>query len=325
LVTLKIGIDDSGARLDRLLRKSLPLTRLSDIYRLVRTGRIRINGKKTKQDYRLRENDTLEMDIDQSELPKKNTSATDALVNLAGTDFFKRNLNIIFEDEDLIACNKPPNLVVHPGTGHSAHDTLIDIVKSYVLTNKKGNKTGEPMLVHRIDRDTSGIVLIAKNKSILRYLHSHFRDHQIEKKYIAVCHGRPPKKSGVIEVKLARTLQRNSGTKVTVDENGQPSKSHYAVLRSNGRFSTLQVTLGTGRTHQIRVHLAYIGCPVVGDVRYGDKDLDKGLFGSGNIFRRLYLHAHLISFVHPLDTKRLTLTAPVPDEFSELMKSADGM
>jgi RluA family pseudouridine synthase len=323
LITLKIGIDDSGARLDRLLRKSLPLTKLSDIYRLVRTGRVRINGKKTKQDYRLREHDILEMDIDQSELPQKNTSATDALVNLAGTDFFKRNLNIIFEDEDLIACNKPPNLVVHPGTGHSAHDTLIDIVKSYVLTRKHGTEADEPMLVHRIDRDTSGIVLIAKNKRMLRYLHSHFRDHQIAKKYIAVCHGRPPKKSGVIEVKLAKTLERNSGTKVTVDESGQIAETQYSVIHSNGALTEFDVGIGTGRTHQIRVHLAHIGCPVVGDVRYGDKDLDKSLFTSGNIFRRLYLHAHLISFIHPLDTKRLTLTAPVPDEFSELMKKTE--
>ena len=181
------------------------------------------------------------------------------------------------------------------------------------------------MLVHRIDRDTSGIVLIAKNKRILRYLHSHFRDHQIDKKYIAVCHGQPPKKSGVIEVKLAKTLERNSGTKVTVDENGQPSQSHYAVLQSNGRLATLQVTIGTGRTHQIRVHLAHIACPIVGDVRYGDKDRDKALFMRRNIFRRLYLHAHHISFIHPLDNKRLTLSAPVPDEFAELMKSTETM
>jgi len=325
LITLKIGIDDSGIRLDRLLRKSLPLTKLSDIYRLVRTGRVRINGKKTKQDYRLREHDTLEMDIDRSELRERNAPATDALVNLAGTDFFKRNLSIIFEDDDLMACNKPPNLVVHPGTGHSANDTLIDLVKSYILTKKQGNKSGEPMLVHRIDRDTSGIVLIAKNKRMLRYLHSHFRDHQIDKKYIAVCHGRPGKKSGVIEAKLIKTLERNSGTKVTVDENGQPSKSHYAVLQSTGRLSTLLVTINTGRTHQIRVHLAHIGCPVVGDVRYGDKDLDKALFMNKNISHRLYLHAHFISFIHPLDNKCLTLSAPVPDEFSELMKSTETM
>jgi 23S rRNA pseudouridine955/2504/2580 synthase len=181
------------------------------------------------------------------------------------------------------------------------------------------------MLVHRIDRDTSGIVLIAKNKSILRYLHSHFRDHQIEKKYSAVCHGRPPKKSGVIEVKLAKTLERNSGTKVTVDENGQIAKTRYSVIRSNGVFTEFDAGIGTGRTHQIRVHLAHIGCPVVGDVRYGDKDLDKALFMRRNISRRLYLHAHHISFIHPLDNKRLTLTAPVPDEFAELMKSTEDM
>lgn len=319
LITLRIGADDSGTRLDRLMRKRLPLIKLSEIYRSIRTGRIRINGKKTKQDYRLSENDTLEMDVNQAELPERTVSGRDALVNLSHTDFFKRNLEIIFEDEDLIACNKPPNLVVHPGTGHIAHDTLIDVIKSYVLTKKHGDAASEPMLVHRIDRDTSGIVLIAKNKKALRYLHSHFRDHQIDKKYIAVCHRRPGKESGVIEAKLAKTLERNSGTKVTVDTNGQIARTLYSVVRTNGPLTELEVGIGTGRTHQIRVHLAHIGCPIVGDVRYGDKDLDKALFMSRNIFRRLYLHAHQISFIHPLGNKRLTLTAPIPDEFSEII------
>ena len=323
MITLRIGIDDSGTRLDRLLRKRLTLTKLSNIYRLIRTGRIRINGKKAKQDYRLNFEDTLEMDINQAELPEKNRSTSDVLRGLAHTEFFKRNLRIIFEDEDLIACNKPPNLVVHPGTGHSGHDTLIDIVKSYVLTKKHPRETGEPMLVHRIDRDTSGIVLIAKNKRVLRYLHSHFREHQIDKKYIAVCHGKPGKKSGIIEVKLAKTLERNSGTKVTVEENGQFAKTQYSVIGTNGALTELEVGIGTGRTHQIRVHLGHIGCPIVGDVRYGDKELDKALFLNRNIFRRLYLHAYMISFVHPLMNKRLTLKATVPDEFSELMKKTE--
>lgn len=323
MITLRIGPDDSGTRLDRLLRKRLPLTKLSDIYRLVRTGRIRINGKKTKQNYRLCENDSLEMDIDQAELPKKDLPATDAIKNLAHTDFFKRNLTIIFEDEDLIACNKPPNLVVHPGTGHSAHDTLIDIVKSYVLTKKRLQDPGEPMLVHRIDRDTSGIVLIAKNKRMLRYLHSHFREHQIDKKYIAICHGHPGKKNGVIEVNLAKTLERNSGTKMTVDKNGQIAKTRYSLVCTNGALTELEIGIDTGRTHQIRVHLAYIGCPIAGDLRYGDKERDKGLFGGRNNFCRLYLHAYQISFIHPLNNKRQTLTAPVPDEFFRLMKQAE--
>ena len=277
---------------------------------------MRINGKKTKQNYRTNENDVLDMDVDRAELPEKNTGETEAIKSLAQTDFFKRNLKIIFEDEGLIACNKPPNLVVHPGTGHSARDTLIDLVKSYVLNKKDPDPECEPLLVHRIDRDTSGIILVAKNKRILRFLHTHFRDHQIEKIYIAVCHGTPRKPVGTIEVNLAKILERNSGMKVTVDENGQVSKSRYSVLRSNGVFSELEVSIATGRTHQIRVHLAHIGCPIVGDVRYGNKELDQKLFANKAVFHRLYLHAHSISFMHPLDNKRLTLIAPLPEEFS---------
>jgi RluA family pseudouridine synthase len=261
------------------------------------------------------------MDIDQAEIPEKNMSEIESLKTLAHTDFYKRNLKIIFENENLIACNKPHNLVVHPGTGHSAHDTLIDLVKSYILNKKGPDSDGEPLLVHRIDRDTSGVILIAKNKRILRFLHTHFRDHQIDKQYIAICHGKPPKTNGTIEVNLAKTLERNTGMKVTVDENGQASQSRYCVVRSKGAFSELEVTIATGRTHQIRVHLAHIGCPIVGDVRYGNKDLDQKLFSNKNIFHRLYLHAHRISFKRPPDNKRQTLIAPLPEEFSSFMRT----
>jgi RluA family pseudouridine synthase len=321
MVTFKISSDDDGVRFDRILRKKLALMSLSDIYRLIRTGRCRVNGKKSSQDYRVRANDLVELDVDPAELSLSSGVGKEVQSGLPRTDFYKRNLKIIYEDDDLIACNKPPNLVVHPGTGHGG-DTLIDLVKAYMTAKASGKIEPDPVLVHRIDRDTSGIILIAKNKRMLRYLHTHFRDHQIEKKYFAVCHGRPQKNKGTIEERLVKTVEQNSGLKMKVDKEGVFSKSDYSIIRTIGRLSLLQVGLKTGRTHQIRVHLAHIGCPVVGDIRYGNQALDQALFAKKGIMRRLYLHASSIGFVHPLDNKRLTLSAPMPEEFEELMRNA---
>jgi RluA family pseudouridine synthase len=286
-------------------------------------GGIRVNGKKAQQNYRLSEGDILEMDVDQAELPSRGPMDPQALLNLSRTDFFKRNLDILYEDDDLLACDKPTGLVVHPGTGHVRNDTLIDLVKSYMATKKRQISDTEPVLVHRIDRDTSGVILIAKNKRVLRYLHTHFRDHDIEKSYIAACHGRPPKTKGVIEARLMKSIEQNSGTKMTVHPSGMHAKSVYSVLQANASISVMEVTLSTGRTHQIRVHLASIGCPIVGDVRYGDKSLDHELFSEKNFERRLYLHAARIGFIHPIDGKRRTLTAPTPDAFKKFMKTID--
>ncbi len=321
MVSFKIPSDDDGARFDRILRKKLALMSLSDIYRLIRTGRARVNGKKSVQDYRVRGNDLVELDVDPAELSLSGNSGKETSSGITRTDYYKRNLKIIYEDNDLLACDKPPNLVVHPGTGHSEGATLIDLVRVYMAAKTAGKNVAEPILVHRIDRDTSGIILIAKNKRMLRYLHTHFRDHHIDKKYFAVCHGHPSKGSGTVEANLVKTVEPNSGLKMKVDETGMFSKSDYSVIRKSRKFSLMQVTIRTGRTHQIRVHMTHIGCPIVGDVRYGDKALDLALFaGRGGAVRRLYLHASSIGFVHPLDNKRLTLSAPLPEEFDGLMR-----
>jgi 23S rRNA pseudouridine955/2504/2580 synthase len=320
MVTFKIPSDDDGVRFDRILRKKLALMSLSDIYRLIRTGRCRVNGKKTTQDYRVRANDVVELDVDPSELSMSGSVGKEVQTGLTRTGFYKRNLKIIYEDDDLLACNKPPNLVVHPGTGHGKGETLIDLVTAYLSAKARGKESPDPVLVHRIDRDTSGIILIAKNKRVLRYLHTHFRDHQIDKKYVAICHGRPQKSKGTIEVGLVKTVEPNSGLKMRVDEDGVFSQSDYSIVHTTGKLSLLQISLKTGKTHQIRVHLAHIGCPIVGDIRYGTQVLDQALFAKKGVMRRLYLHAASIAFVHPLDNKKLTLSAPQPDEFDALMR-----
>ncbi len=321
MITLPITPNDASMRLDRFLRKRLPLRTLSDIYRMIRTGFARVNGKRVKENYRLQEGDTLELRMDETELATGKAENEEGLAELSKTEFFRRNLKIVYEDESLIACNKPPHLVVHSGTGHESQATLIDLIKSYMLAKDKKDADADPVLVHRLDRDTSGIILVAKNKAVVRKLHTLLRGHDLTKKYLAVCHGAPPQQQGSVEADLIKTLERNEGTKMRVGEKGLYSKTEYAVAKRGNDVCKLELTLVTGRTHQIRVHMAHIGCPVVGDVRYGDARKDQRLFSKSGVVRRLYLHAGMISFVHPNDGRRLTLTVPEPEEFSVIMKT----
>ncbi|HUI92356.1 MAG TPA: RluA family pseudouridine synthase [Chitinivibrionales bacterium] len=320
MVTITISLNDANQRLDRFLRRRLSLRTLSDIYRMIRTGFARVNGKKVKENYRLRQGDTIELRMDEAELSPEKQENQQALADLSRTEFYRRNLKIVFEDDGLIACDKPPHLVVHPGTGHDGHATLIDLVKSYMLA--KGKRDADPVLVHRLDRDTSGIILVAKNKAVVRKLHDLLRGRALIKKYLAICHNGPPQQQGFVEADLVKTLERNQGTKMRVGEKGLYSRTEYKVAKRGQGLSKLELTIVTGRTHQIRVHMAHIGCPVVGDVRYGDPAADADVFRRTGAPRRLYLHAGIISFVHPADGKRLTLTVPEPEEFSAIMKSA---
>jgi 23S rRNA pseudouridine955/2504/2580 synthase len=321
MVTIPITANESGSRLDRLLRKKLPLRTLSDIYRMIRTGFARVNGKRVKENHRLVDGDTIELRMDESELGAGKPASAEASADLSKTEFYRRNLNIVYEDDAVIACDKPPHLVVHPGTGHSGNATLIDLVKCYVRTKTRKDMDADPVLVHRLDRDTSGIILVAKNKGVVRKLHEHLREHEMTKQYLAVCHGRPARSHGVIEVNLAKTLEVNSGTKMTVDDQGVYSKTEYTVVLATALLSKMQLILHTGRTHQIRVHMAHIDCPVVGDVRYGDPTLDAELFKFSGAAKRLYLHAELISFYHPQTGNKLTLSAPEPEEFAKIMRA----
>ncbi|HEX3019331.1 MAG TPA: RluA family pseudouridine synthase [Chitinispirillaceae bacterium] len=316
MVKILIGSEQSGSRLDRLLRKRFALLTLSEIYALIRKGKVRIDGKKAKQDQRLVEGSLLEVDIDPSEETKP--SGPDAsLKSIVKTDFFRRNFHIIYEDDDLLACNKPAGLVVHPGTGHLHRDTLIELATGYLIDKGCLKEGDEPALVHRLDRDTSGVILIAKNKNCVRKLHEIFRSRDIIKQYIALCHHRPPQYEGEIVVGMARSFE-NSGTKMKVDEDGQVSKSHYRIVEYNNILSKLEVLLETGKTHQIRVHLAHIGAPIVGDERYGNPDLDKSVLNRKR--NRLYLHSFRIIFNHPVKNRKITLEAVEPIEFHDLMK-----
>jgi 23S rRNA pseudouridine955/2504/2580 synthase len=317
-----VGANEAGCRLDRVIRKRLALQSLSAIYKLIRTGRIRIDGKKAHNDDRLTEGSTVSLSVPASEIITPGMLPDDLVKGLVRTDFFTRNFCVVYEDESLLACNKPCGLVVHPGSGHEEHTTLVDLAYSYLLD--KNPAAEKPELVHRLDRDTSGVILLAKTKPVLRVLHEQLRGHDLHKEYRAICYGSLPKIQDTLESDLVKTYALNDGTKMKVSREDEEESVHarlsYRVIGSNDSFSKLTIVLYTGRTHQIRVQLVSIGCPLVGDVRYGDASADDRLFKDRAILRRLYLHAYRVGFVHPVTGKKLLITAKEPPEFNLIIK-----
>jgi 23S rRNA pseudouridine955/2504/2580 synthase len=328
MISIKAGENEADVRLDRILRKRLPLMSLGAIYSLIRTGGVRVDGRKVRQDYRLRAGDAVEIDAAASELAAPRDDESAALANLVRTDFFKRNFSILHEDRDLLACNKPAGLVVHPGTGHLRRDTLVDLAAAYLLEKKVVKSADELALVHRLDRDTSGVILIAKSKPALRRLHEAFRARELVKEYVAVCHGRPPKNEGEVAIHLARGRDDKGETTMRVEARGphtEFSRSTYRLSAFHDGLSRLEVQLDTGKTHQIRIHCAHLGAPIVGDERYGDATLDKKLFTRRkHSIQRLYLHAWKIEVPHPRDGKTITIKAPLPQEFKKIMEAGAG-
>ena len=317
MISILAGEKDAGIRIDRLLRKRLPLLSLSAIYALIRRGGVRIDGRgAVAQGYRLAAGDRIAVDADPSELAAGKQCTIDT--GFINTAFFKRNFSILHEDRDLIVCNKPAGLVVHPGSGHLRHDTLIDCALAYLKAGGKIQDEDDVALVHRLDRDTSGVILIAKNKPALRRLHDDFRDRSLTKQYVAICHGRPPQDEGDITLPLRRGRDRRGETTMRVEEGPDSSfsRSHYRLDGYTGDVSKVAVFLETGRTHQIRIHLSHAGAPILGDTRYGNGRLDAAFFRSRpQLPARLYLHSWKITVAHPSNGRLLTATAPLPREF----------
>ena len=320
MITINAGPNESGVRLDRLLRKNLPLMSLSAIYGLIRRGGVRINGKRVKQDYRIQEGDEIRVDVDSAEAAAPAQGDSARFERLVKTEFYRRNLIILHEDRDVLACDKPAGLVVHPGSGHLTGDTLFDLAAAYLMTGRKIASPDDMALAHRLDRDTSGVILIAKNKRALRGLHEDFRDRSLTKHYVAICHHRPPDHEGEIVERLQRSRDRKGETTMRVGKDGLFSRTRYRLEAFDNGRSRIELFLDTGRTHQIRAHMAHAGAPLVGDTRYGDAALDERLFRDRHdVPRRLYLHAWKLTVPHPTTGKPLRLVSSLPGEFGAVM------
>ena len=297
-----IDADQAGQRIDNFLRTFLKGAPKTLIYRLLRKGEIRVNKKRTKPDYKLQAQD--EIRIAPIRLPEKGEAAhvSDNLLELL-------ERAVLFENDALMIINKPSGLAVHGGSGVSLG--LIEAVR------KLRPDARFLELVHRLDRDTSGCIMIAKKRSWLRYLHEELRERRVHKIYNALVVGRWESRHKRIDAPLIRDELRSGERLVRVDESGKPSVTDFKVLRRFGDRATLiEARPKTGRTHQIRVHTQFTGHPIVGDTKYtpDEQNIEFKQFG----FRRLMLHAAGLDLNLP-DGETLSVRAALDDALLELM------
>ncbi|MDD3120158.1 MAG: RluA family pseudouridine synthase [Candidatus Gracilibacteria bacterium] len=319
---IKIQENDASQRLDKFLKKLFVNASLSLIYKLNRKNKIKINGKVVDNSYKLEKDDIIKIFISDEEygtLSKKNE-----LVQIEISSKLDKK-DILYEDKNLLIINKNPGINVHPGDHKTKEVSLIEQVQDY-LGNQLNSLTFKPSLVHRIDRDTSGTVLIAKNKLSLDFLTKELREHKIDKYYLAICFGIPDKSEGTIKAKLERIENANKEDKVQVSEKGQEAITKYKVLetfkKEDLEFSVIECKIETGRMHQIRVHLAHIGYPIVGDDKYGDKKINSHLKRKFGISRQL-LHAQILSFTHPVKKIKVTHKARLKEDMERFLDSKD--
>ncbi len=296
---LLVAAGDAGQRFDRYLRKLLPALPLSALHRLLRQGAIRVDGRKAEASLRLQEGAQVTFRGPARGL----ATAASAPEPVAQVPWSGPEPVILHRDDDVLAVAKPGGLPVQPGHGPSLQDWLLS---RRDLWPAGAARTFRPGPAHRLDRSTSGVVLCGLSAPGLRGLQAAFREGQVQKEYLAVVRGAPRPPRATIDAPL-RVLPdaRGDGPKVAVDAAGQPAVTHYEVLAARGGVAVLRVRIETGRTHQIRAHLAHLGHPLVGDRRYG---------GGGGVF---LLHAVRVRLPHPVTGVELDLTAPPPPELRE--------
>jgi 23S rRNA pseudouridine1911/1915/1917 synthase len=284
-------------RLDRFLAMELPQYSRSRFQQLIRDGFVRLNGKTARPRDILRAGDILDLTEPPSE---KIDNQPEAIP-----------LDILFEDDDLIVVNKPAGLVVHPGAGHREH-TLVNALLHHCSTLSGIGGKERPGIVHRLDKDTSGCLVVAKNDKSHRGLSIQFAERAVEKIYLALVSEKLRRSAGMIEEKIGRHRVLRQRMSVA-SERGRAARTEYRVLRSSEQATLVECKLHSGRTHQIRVHLHHLGHPVLGDKVYAPKLAGK--------FPRQMLHAWKLGFRHPRTGEWKTFETPLPNDFAEAMRS----
>lgn len=312
---MKVSADAGGQRLDKFLRRALKDVPLSHVYKLLRTRKVRVNGERGRAEQVLAPGDAVVV-----------RGAEERLLNEPprerGRSSVKITFRVLFEDEHLVAVDKPAGLAAHPGTGITGA-TLVEEARAYLkVPDDLPSTEFKPSPAHRLDRETSGVVLIAKTrKCMVRLTEIFTAGEDVKKRYLALVKGKMPRAEGTIELALSEHEQ-TARSKARRGVNFQEATTHYRVVSSMREASLLRLRIETGRTHQIRRHLQAVGHPVAGDDRYGDFPFNR-LARTRWGLRRMFLHAARLELPHPMTARLLRLEAPLPAELQDVLGKAN--
>ena len=302
--TITITEDKAEQRIDNFLIKNYKKIPKSALYKIIRTGKLKINKKKVKPQYKLKIGDYIYIPIKKSE-DIKNTSQK---INIKIIQNISNN--ILYEDKYLLVINKECGIAVHGGSGIN-----LGIIETIRILKPKNHFLE---LVHRLDRGTSGVLILAKKRSILRHLHQQLREKKIKKNYLALVHGIWPIEKKKISAPILKINKINSKNIVEINKKGKQSETYFSIQHQYRDHTLIKAAPITGRTHQIRIHTAYIGHPIVLDKKYGKKELDYKIKRT-HIKNRLLLHANDITFIHPYYKKQMTIVAPLENNFKKYL------
>lgn len=300
---VEIPAEFAGQRVDNFLLTRLKGVPKSRIYRMLRSGEVRINGGRVRAQDRLQDGDKLR-------IPPVRVAERDEAV--LPTNLLRQRLDgrILFEDDAMLVLNKPVGMPVHGGSGAS-----FGVIEGLRHLRPEARFLE---LVHRLDRDTSGLLLIAKKRSALRVLHELFRDDRVEKRYLALLAGAWGQKTLLVDAPLEKNVAQGGERMVRVSRQGKPAQTHFRRLELFAHATLVEAKPITGRTHQIRVHAAHLGHPIAGDERYGDEETNREFRRQG--LKRLFLHAAQLVIAHPVSGAELRLHAPLEPELETFIQ-----
>lgn len=315
-LVFKAETDDAGKRLDAFLAEKIEGWSRSRLQKLITDGDALVNEKESKPSYKMRAGDSVEIELTE--------------IAVEGFEPEDIPLRIVYEDEFLAVINKPAGMVVHPGAGVSG-GTLANAIAHHFKFDKEKIQNQKPEIqnrigiVHRLDKDTSGLLVVAKNEQIHEALSEQFRAREVFKSYIALVHGEMEESSGTIDAPIAR--EKHNRTKMGVRAHGRNALTLWKVKKRFEKFTLLAVEIKTGRTHQIRVHFEYINHPIVGDETYNagrDKTVHNlEIRKAIHDLNRFFLHSEKLSFTHPETGERMNFSAPMPPELVNFLELLD--
>lgn len=308
--TFVVETSQPGGRLDVYLAARYPVVSRGTLQRLIEEGYILVNGQRAKPSHSPRAGEVVSVHFPE---PRPSHVYPEALP-----------LDILFEDEHLVVVNKAPGMVVHPGPGNEEH-TLVNALLHHCAGRLSGIAgVARPGIVHRLDKDTSGCLVVAKNDAAHLGLSAQFSGRQVAKLYHAVACGEIPREGGILRTAIARHPTHRKRMAVVDEDVGREAVTEYRVRERLRGATLVEARIHTGRTHQIRVHFQYLGHPLAGDATYGKRPTARLAEATGYTPPRVLLHAWELSFVHPVTGERLTFHAPWPEDFAEAVRALGG-